>query len=156
MVEAEVPSMTAYREMLESLAERVAKLVERYEESFVCRRFIRNDKDDRSIWVPTTGGVQRVDSRLIDRIHAEGDYMRIYSGCNSWLLHTTMRSLAGRLDHNEFVRVNRSAIVRLSFVDRVVHEGRHWFVQLHDGMRERVTKCQMRDLLTLLQTGSTT
>jgi two-component system, LytTR family, response regulator len=53
----------------------------------------------------------------VDWIDAAGNYVRLHSGGRQHLLRETMKSIEGRLDPDQFVRVHRSAIVN---IDRVV------------------------------------
>jgi two-component system LytT family response regulator len=46
-------------------------------------------------------------------IRAEGDYARIHSSGKSYLVYRTLNDLESRLDPAEFLRVHRSAIVRV-------------------------------------------
>ena len=52
-------------------------------------------------------------------IRAEGDYARIHSGGRSYLVYRTLNDLEARLDPAEFIRVHRSAIVRLDQIAEV-------------------------------------
>ncbi|WP_232366720.1 LytR/AlgR family response regulator transcription factor [Alteripontixanthobacter muriae] len=156
IIEAVLPDMSAYRSFLKPLEEPLAKLAARHEESFICQRFVRQHNEDTAVWVPTANGWQRLDCLLIDKITAEGDYMRLHSQGSSWLLHTTLCSLEQRLDPNRFFRVHRSAIVRLGFVDFLIHEGRRWIVQLHDGTSEQVSRAHVAAMMKALQCRSTT
>ncbi|NVD44772.1 LytTR family transcriptional regulator DNA-binding domain-containing protein [Qipengyuania atrilutea] len=151
MAEAVLSSMSAYQDFVQSLSEPLAKLVTRHEESFICKRFVRHRVEDTAIWVPAPQGYKRVDTRDIDKVSAEGDYMRIYSRGDSWLVHATMRSLEHRLNPDHFIRLNRSVIVRLSFIDFFVHEGRRWLVQLCDGTCERVSRTHVAQVCSALR-----
>jgi two-component system LytT family response regulator len=70
----------------------------------------------------------------IDRICAEGNYLRFFSQGTEHRRRGTLRDLEGRLDPARFLRLNRSEIVRLE----AVREVQPWFhgdarVVLHDG-----------------------
>ena len=56
-------------------------------------------------------------------IQAEGDYARIHAGNKSYLVYRTLNELEERLDPAEFLRVHRSAIVRLDQILEVVPVG---------------------------------
>jgi DNA-binding LytR/AlgR family response regulator len=53
-------------------------------------------------------------------IKAEGDYARIHTGSDSYLVHRTLNELEARLDPADFLRVHRSAIVRLDQIAEVL------------------------------------
>jgi two-component system LytT family response regulator len=72
----------------------------------------------------------------VDWIEAADYYARLHVGGASHLLRETMDELEARLDPRRFVRVHRSAIVRVDRVRelRAVAAGRHEVV-LRDGTR---------------------
>ncbi|MDX1624122.1 MAG: LytTR family DNA-binding domain-containing protein [Gemmatimonadota bacterium] len=55
----------------------------------------------------------------IDRIDAEGNYVRIHVGEASCLERRTLKSLEAQLDPSRFLRIHRSHIVNLDRVDRI-------------------------------------
>jgi two-component system response regulator AlgR len=91
----------------------------------------------------------RLESARIDKIVAEGDYARVHSGQDSWLLHATMHALLEKLSSRRFIQLHRSIIVRRDFIDRLVHEGRHWMVRLRDGSCERVARSHVGETLEM-------
>jgi len=90
-------------------------------------------------WVPYRSELKRVDAALIERIDAERDYMRLYVGERSYLLHETIKMLEVRLDPAQFVRLHRSHIVRIDYITGLRHaSGGVWFARLADGSELRV------------------
>ena len=59
----------------------------------------------------------------IDWIESERNYLLIHAGNKTYTIRGTMDAMEGRLDHDAFVRVNRSAILRLD----AVSELQKWF-----------------------------
>ena len=59
----------------------------------------------------------------IDLIRAEGNYLRFFSNGDEYRRRGTLRDLEERLDPHEFVRLNRSEIVRLE----AIRELQPWF-----------------------------
>lgn len=155
MFEAEVSDMAAYNAQLSVCAEPMARLVSRYEANFVCNRFVRRDKADRAIWVPHNDGMKRIDCAALDKVAAEGDYMRVHSGRQSWLLHSTLGALKDRLDSKDFIQLHRSLIVRRGFINELVHSGRHWTAVLNDGTKERIARGSVLPVLQMLRTDLT-
>ena len=83
--------------------------------------------------------VIRVDS--IDRIEAEGKYVRIWSGARSHLLRRPISLMEKVLDPAVFVRVSRSAIVNLDRVTQIIQPTpRECYVALGDSVRIKVTR----------------
>ncbi len=151
MLEVSLPNIAAYHAELAARAEPLARLVARYEASFVCKRFVRTNHEERVIWVPCHEGVQRLDCALIDKVLADGDYMQVHSGNRHWLVHTTMKALAAKLDSEEFVRLHRSVLVRRDFVERLLHHGNHWVARLHDGTEQQIAKSHVVTALRAIQ-----
>ncbi|HEU4770186.1 MAG TPA: LytTR family DNA-binding domain-containing protein [Pyrinomonadaceae bacterium] len=56
-------------------------------------------------------------------IEAEGNYVRVYDNQKGYLLRETISSLEGQLDPKQFLRIHRSAIVK---IDRI-KEMQPWF-----------------------------
>ena len=152
MLELTVPDIATFNERLNVVAASVASLVERYEVNFVSKRFIRTNGGEQAIWVQCADGIKRIDSSVIDKITAEGDYMRVHSQGRSWLLHATMHSIQERLDAKNFIQIHRSALVRVDFIDRLVHESGRWVARLRDGTHERVAKSHVTTTLKQLRT----
>jgi DNA-binding LytR/AlgR family response regulator len=151
LMELAVPDVATFNERLSVVAPSVAALVERYEVNFVSKRFTRRKRGEQAIWVHCDNGMKRIDPSLIDKVTAEGDYMRVHSEGASWLLHATLRSIVERLDENDFIQIHRSALVRADFIDGLVHERGRWVARLHDGTRERVAKRHVVDTLKHLR-----
>jgi DNA-binding LytR/AlgR family response regulator len=154
MVEAEVPDLATFNEKLAGLAVQLSRFVARYETSFVCRQHRRENQDDPGLWVPDNGGLLKLDCSQIDQIRAEGDYMRIICGDRSWLVHATMRSIMERLAHSQFVQLHRSSVVRCSFVEELVHQGRSWTARLGDGTCQKIAKGHVESVLRALGADS--
>jgi len=154
MLELSVDDFASYSEWLARFAEPFASLVNRYEVNFVCNRVVHERGEDAALWVPSQDGLERVDCSSIDKITAEGDYVRLHSNGHSWLFHATMRSIAERLESDDFLQIHRSTIVRRDFVDRLVHRGRHWIAKLHDGSDERIAKSHVSETVNALRSNS--
>jgi DNA-binding LytR/AlgR family response regulator len=74
---------------------------------------------ERELWAPERGGLVRIPVESIDRIEAEGDYVRVHAGEAAHLIKDTITALDERLDGEMFLRVHRSAIVNLARVKSV-------------------------------------
>lgn len=85
-------------------------------------------------WVPHRSELIRIATDQIDRIEAERDYMRLYVGTVSYLLHQTITTLEQRLDPTRFIRLHRSHIVRRDHIQRLRHDGSGvWYACLTQG-----------------------
>lgn len=155
MVEIGFDSLAAYQEMHERFAASSNDLIERYEASFVCRRYSSNGNGDpQLLWVPSASGMQRVELDRIDKVVADGDYVKVHSNGASWLVHTTLKSLCERLDPRRFLRLNRSLVVRSEFIERLLHDDRHWIVRLFDGSAHRIAKARSSEIVAALKADS--
>lgn len=156
MVEAEQRDLTIYQSLLDELIKLYGHLIDHYEASFVCRRYLRDNESSlqRQLWVPTASGLRRIKHDQIDKITAEGDYVRLYSGSASWLLHTTMKSISEKLDSALFLQLNRSLIVRADCIDRLIHHHRRWTARLLDGSEHNVAKSRSSAVVGRLKSDS--
>ena len=80
------------------------------------------------------GRIYFLETGEIDWIEAEGNYVSVHSARKSHLLRETISSLEAQLDPKKFVRIHRSSIVRLDFIQEL----QPWFhgeyrVILQDG-----------------------
>ena len=78
----------------------------------------------RRILVMADGRAQFVPVDRIDRAESERNYVILYSGAGRHRLRTTIGALAERLDPGQFLRLNRSTLVRLDAI-REMHEWSH-------------------------------
>jgi hypothetical protein len=99
--------------------------------------------------VPTTF-VVRTGSRTygvpldrVDWIEAQGNYVALHADGRSHLVRHTMKSLSAALDQT-FVRVERSALVRVSAIREVRSSGGSHLVILRDGSALKVSR-RMRE-----------
>ncbi len=71
---------------------------------------------ETEIWAPRGCGFERVLVADINWVEAERDYVKLRTGARSYLIRETMNGMEARLDPASFIRVHRSALVR---VDRI-------------------------------------
>jgi two-component system LytT family response regulator len=73
--------------------------------------------------IKSGGRIYFLETDEIDWIEAEGNYVSVHTGKKSHLLRETISSLENQLDPRKFLRIHRSAIVR---IDRI-QELQPWF-----------------------------
>jgi two-component system LytT family response regulator len=104
------------------------------------------------IAVPRAGGVLMLPADAIDWVEAVDYLTRLHAGRASHLLHESLASLERRLDPAQFVRVHRSAVVRLDRVRELRADARGALtVVLTDGTElpvSRRRRARVRALLT--------
>jgi two-component system, LytTR family, response regulator len=60
-----------------------------------------------------------IELKDVDCVTAEGNYVSVQSGDKSYLVRDTMNAMEASLDPSSFVRVHRSAIVRIDRIDEI-------------------------------------
>ena len=149
-----------YTQGMERLREPLARFTTRVETSFVARTVNRPtpapDANSGAMWLPCKDGRRRVEHQRIDKIVAEGDYMRVHVGDWSCLVHDTMAHIVAELAGAGFVQLHRSWLVRITFIERLLHDGRRWTARLGDGTEVRVAKSHTADVLRIMAGESST
>ena len=99
------------------------------------------------IAVESRGKVRFVQVGDIDYIVADGPYAELHAGERRHVVRQSMQAIEDRLDPTRFMRVHRSAIVRLDAVD-VLHKGAggDYEIQLKNGTRLRVSRSRRAEL----------
>ncbi len=104
------------------------------------------------LWAPHRGAMVRIAVQDLDRVDAERDYVRLWTGRTSYLLHESMIQIEGRLDPAVFVRLRRSSIVRRDLIRSLRHEGLGvWVAVLADGAVVRIGPTYLPELKALLR-----
>ena len=88
------------------------------------------------IAVQMRGKMRVVPVAQIDYVTASGQYVELHVGAHRYIIRESLQHLEERLDPEHFIRVHRSAIVRLSLVDTLLRsEGSDYEIQLKGGVR---------------------
>ena len=83
----------------------------------------------------------------ITHITADGSYAELHTPDGTHVIRERMKALAARLDPDEFVRVHRSAIVRLDEVELILRSGGgNYAVRLEDGTTVSVSRGRIEEL----------
>lgn len=67
--------------------------------------------DGGYLWVQRRGESVRIDLAQVDRVQAEGEYVRLYHGAATYLHREAISSLIDKFDQTRFVRIHRSHII---------------------------------------------
>jgi len=109
----------------------------------------------RDFTVRTGKFVKFVSVDEIDWIEARGDYAQLHVGEREYLLRESLTVLEGRLDRSNFLRIHRSAIVRINRIVRVdTLSNRDCVVTITGGKLLRVSRTYSHDLRNLLRNGA--
>lgn len=87
---------------------------------------------DQRIWVKDEKGSIQLRVVDVEYIQAERDYMRLVVSGRNYLVHGSMLSFEEKFPDEIFMRVHRSAMVRIDFVREIRRDGRRRFLVLND------------------------
>ncbi|WP_103020440.1 LytR/AlgR family response regulator transcription factor [Salinibacter altiplanensis] len=83
----------------------------------------------------------------LTHITADGSYAELHTGEDTYVIRERMKTLAARLDPDTFVRVHRSAIVRLDEIEMILRGGGgNYAVRLKGGTRVSVSRSRVDEL----------
>jgi DNA-binding LytR/AlgR family response regulator len=83
----------------------------------------RNVPAELSLWVHQRGQMIRVPIEALDWVQAEGEYVRLHVRDQSYLLRSSISSLADKLADQGFIRIHRSTIINQARLS-VIRSGR--------------------------------
>lgn len=108
-------------------------------------RFAVKDNDKRIFFL---------DVNEVDWIEGARDYVRLHNGDRSHLVRGTMNSISQKLDPIAFLRIHRSAIVRIDAIKELspLFHG-DYAVILHDGTELRLSRRYLRQARDVLGFG---
>ena len=103
------------------------------------------------IAVEMRGQVRVVPVKQIDYMIASGPYAELYVGDKRYLIRERMQTLEERLDPAKFVRIHRSAIVRLDLIETLIRNpGGDYGVVLKGGVKLKVSRGRFEKLEELM------
>ncbi|MDQ0465642.1 DNA-binding LytR/AlgR family response regulator [Caulobacter ginsengisoli] len=75
---------------------------------------LRQWDQDLALWAPDGDSRRRLPVSSLVWLQAERDYVRLHTAARSYLIRDRLRALEARLPPDSFLRVHRSAIVRIA------------------------------------------
>jgi len=156
IVQARLSCFEHYTQEMERVSHQLQEFTTRIEANFVGRKVDRRHSNGKALWLPVPNGRRQVSANLVDKIVAQGDYMKVHVGDWSCMLHDTIKRLCEDLDPEQFIQLHRSVVVRCDFIERLIHQDRKWIAKLRDGTQQRVAKSHVADVLRLMGTDSAT
>jgi two-component system LytT family response regulator len=127
------------RRLLRMLQEKDPSLLEEEQEA--------NEPYLERIAVQGRGKARIVSVDDITHITADGSYAELHTPDGTHVIRERMKALAARLDPADFVRVHRSAIVRLDEVELILRSGGgNYAVRLEDGTTVSVSRGRIEEL----------
>jgi two-component system LytT family response regulator len=101
----------------------------------------------KRIAVEMPGKMRVVPVSQIDYVTASGPYAELHVGAHRYVIRESMQRLEEQLDPERFLRIHRSAIVRLDLVEVLLRsEGSEYHVQLKTGVTLRVSRSRREQL----------
>lgn len=145
-------SLLEYSQHMESIRPAISRFVRRLETNFIWKRVDKDglSADTLALWLPCKDGHRHVEARRIDKVLAEGDYVRVHVGDWQCLVHSTMRKYCSILRNVNFIQLHRSSLVRIDFIESLAHDARGWTACLRDGTRLRVAKRHVKSVLSIM------
>lgn len=98
--------------------ERLAQLTRQLDQ--LRRERSEGPADEDRIWVQRRGELVSVAVSALDRVSAEGEYVRLYRGDTQYLHRSSITSLMPRLDPRRFVRIHRSHVVNVGHIASIL------------------------------------
>ncbi len=102
-------------------------------------------QEDETIPVELAGVTRFVKRSEVRYVEAHGDYARLHTAAEAHLVRTPLTSLEDRWAAAGFVRIHRSTLVALAYVDEVRSEAGHYTVRV-GGQHLPVSRRHARDL----------
>jgi DNA-binding LytR/AlgR family response regulator len=128
------------RELRDAQA-RVQELREIIDNLRTDRRGDSQKRYETELWIREGDARVRVPVELIERLEADGDYVKLHVGQRVRLMRARLGDLADRLDPSRFVRVHRSEIVRHDLIAAIRrHESGRTFAVLSGGREVPVSR----------------
>jgi DNA-binding LytR/AlgR family response regulator len=86
--------------------------------------------DDETIAVELGGVTKFVPRSQVRYVEASGDYARLHTADGSHLVRVSLSALEERWPEREFVRIHRSTLVALRYIDELRSDSGHYSVRL--------------------------
>jgi DNA-binding LytR/AlgR family response regulator len=120
---------------------RVRELREIVDNMRTDRRGGAQKRYETELWIREGDARVRVPVDMIERLEADGDYVRLHVGQRARLMRARLGDLADRLDPEKFVRVHRSEIVRHDLIAAIRrHDSGRTFAVLCGGREVPVSR----------------
>lgn len=104
--------------------------------------------------IRSRGRITIVRPAEVEWIEAAGNYVRLHLADDAHLMRETMAGMTERLPPGEFLRVSRSAIVRVEGIDELRHRSHgEYTIVLRDGTKVKSSRSYTDDIEALLAGG---
>jgi len=118
----------------DAISRRLLRMLQEKDPSLLDEAQASEEPSLERIAVQGRGKARIVSVDDITHITADGSYAELHTPDGTHVIRERMKTLASRLDPDEFVRVHRSAIVRLDEIELILRSGGgNYAVRLEDG-----------------------
>lgn len=112
----------------------------------------RANGDIDELWAQRGTEYVRLRVGEIERVESERDYVHIYNGERAYLLRATLTAIHARLGMENYLRIHRSAIVRIDRITAIRDRGYgHIQVMLESGAIMRVGRTYLKRIRNQLK-----
>lgn len=130
-----------------AVSDRLLQLLQERDPSLLEQEESREESYLERIAVQGRGKARIVPVEDITHITADGSYAELHVDDDTYVIRERMKTLDARLDPAEFVRVHRSAIVRLDEIELILRGGGgDYAVRLQSGTRVSVSRSRVDKL----------
>ncbi|WP_269714671.1 LytR/AlgR family response regulator transcription factor [Caulobacter sp. NIBR2454] len=98
------------------------------------------------IWCTDGRRKVRIDLTQVILVTAEGDYVRIHTPLRQHLVRGPLKTFGAALPADQFMRVQRSAIVRLDMIENLERRGSIWWITLQNGVETSISRQISREV----------
>jgi two-component system LytT family response regulator len=131
----------------DAISERLLHLLRARDPSLLEEAEAHDEPYLERIAVQGRGKARIVPVNALTHITADGSYAELHTGKDTYVIRERMKTLAARLDPSAFMRVHRSAIVRLDEIELILRGGGgNYAVRLRDGTRVSVSRSRIGEL----------
>lgn len=110
---------------------------------------------DNDLWVQRRGEAIRIDLSRINRLQAEGEYVRLFIDGTYYLHREALSNLAERLDGSRYIRIHRSSVIQRGDVAALRRQSTGSYqVELRDGTVLPVGRTYRRVVRSLVETSA--
>lgn len=131
----------------DAISRRLLRILQEKDPSLLKEETSSDEPYLERIAVQGRGKARIVSVDEITHITADGSYAELHTPQGAHVIRERMKALASRLDPADFVRVHRSAIVRLDEVELILRSGGgNYAVRLEDGTTLSVSRGRIEEL----------
>ena len=131
----------------DAISERLLHLLRARDSSLLEEAEAHDEPYLERIAVQGRGKARIVPVNALTHITADGSYAELHTGEDTYVIRERMKTLTARLDPSAFMRVHRSAIVRLDEIELILRGGGgNYAVRLRDGTRVSVSRSRIGEL----------